>query len=123
MTTLLRFTSPFKGKLAGKDRGGNKYYESTGKKDSFGRPVRWVLYAGATDPTTVPPEWWGWIHYTTAAPLPEDAPRKPWQKEHRPNLTGTAESYRPSGHDYQGGKRAPASGDYEAWTPESPASR
>lgn len=118
MTTLLPFTSAFKGKLAGTDRFGNKYYESRGKKDSFGRPVRWVLYKGASDPTSVPPEWWGWIHYTTAAPLPENTGRKPWQKEHRPNLTGTPESYRPRGHDYQGGRRAPASGDYEAWTPE-----
>ena len=31
----------------------------------------------------------------------------------------TADSYRPAGHDYQGGKRAKATGDYEAWTPGS----
>ena len=42
-----------------------------------------------------------------------------WQKPHVPNLTGTADSYRPAGHDYQGGKRAKATGDYEAWTPGS----
>ncbi|HYF09155.1 MAG TPA: NADH-ubiquinone oxidoreductase subunit NDUFA12 family protein, partial [Acetobacteraceae bacterium] len=69
------------------------------------------------------PEWWGWIHYTTHAPIPEDAPRRPWQKEHRPNLTGTAEAYRPRGHDMAGGRRAAASGDYEAWTPGSTGSR
>ena len=50
------------------------------------------------------------------AALPEGSQR-PWQKPHLPNLTGTPESYRPPGHDYQGGHRAPATGDYEAWTP------
>lgn len=122
MTTLLRFTSRFKGRLAGTDRFGNEYFESKSKKDSFGRPVRWVLYAGPKDASAVPPEWWGWIHYTTAAPL-SDANRRPWQKDHRPNLTGTPEAYRPPGHDYAGGQRAAASGDYEAWTPESAGTR
>jgi NADH:ubiquinone oxidoreductase subunit len=40
----------------------------------------------------VPAEWWGWLHHTTVQPLPEDAPRHAWQKEHRPNMTGTAEA-------------------------------
>ena len=44
---------------------------------------------------------------------------EPWQKPHLPNATGTAASYRPPGHDYEGGHRARATGDYEAWTPES----
>lgn len=123
MTTLLAFTSGIKGRLVGTDRFGNRYYESKSKKDSFGRLVRWVLYAGHKDASSVPPEWWGWIHYTTEAPLAENAPRRPWQKEHRPNLTGTPEAYRPPGHDYAGGQRAAASGDYEAWTPESAPSR
>jgi NADH:ubiquinone oxidoreductase subunit len=123
MTTLLRFTSGIKGRLAGTDRFGNRYYESRRKTDSLGRHVRWVLFAGKAEASAVPPEWWGWIHYTTTDPLPEDAPRKPWQKEHRPNLTGTAESYRPPGHDHSGGQRAASSGDYEAWTPGSAAPR
>ena len=33
-------------------------------------------------------------------------------------MTGTALAYRPSGAMEKGGKRAPATGDYEAWTPE-----
>lgn len=122
MTTLLAFTSGIKGRHAGTDRFGNRYYESKSKKDSFGRLVRWVLFAGVKDASAVPPEWWGWLHYTTAAPLPFE-PRYPWQKDYRPNMTGTPEAYRPPGHDYAGGQRAAASGDYEAWTPESAASR
>jgi NADH:ubiquinone oxidoreductase subunit len=46
-------------------------------------------------------------------------PRRVWEKPHQANLTGTPQGYRPAGHDYAGGKRAAASGDYEAWTPGS----
>ena len=77
------------------------------------------MYVGEPEASPVPPEWHGWLHYTTDAPIPLTA-RRPWQKPHRPNLTGTAAGYRPPGHDYQ--RRAPArraTGDYEAWTPGS----
>jgi NADH:ubiquinone oxidoreductase subunit len=42
---------------------------------------------------------------------------RPWQKPHRPNATGTAEAYRPAGHDFSGGRRPAATGDYEPWKP------
>ncbi len=77
--------------------------------------MRRVTYAGAPEPTTVPPEWWGWIHHTTDAPLDQNAPRKPWQKAHLPNQTGTAGAWHPPGHAAAG--RAHSAGDYEAWTP------
>ena len=61
---------------------------------------------------------WGWLHHTTDTIPPEGGPqRQPWQKEHQPNLTGTVQAYRPPGHTLKGGKRAPATGDYEPWTP------
>ena len=53
---------------------------------------------------------------TTDAPLLDNG-RKVWQKPHLANATGTPASYRPPGHDYEGGHRARATGDYEAWTP------
>ena len=34
------------------------------------------------------------------------------------NLTGTGDAYRPGGHEFKGGERASATGDYEAWSPE-----
>ena len=34
-----------------------------------------------------------------------------------PNLTGTNEAYRPPGHVLVGGKRQPATADYEPWRP------
>jgi NADH:ubiquinone oxidoreductase subunit len=110
------FTMVF-GRRVGADAAGNVYYEE--KRPRRGRRARrWVAYAGPVEASAVPPEWHAWLHYTTDAPLPESA-RKPWQKPHQINLTGTPASYRPPGHDYRGGVRAPTSGDYEAWTPES----
>jgi hypothetical protein len=35
-----------------------------------------------------------------------------------PNLTGTAQAYRPTGALERGGHRQAASGDYQAWTPD-----
>ena len=43
------------------------------------------------------------------------SPRKTWQKEHEPNLTGTDHAYRPPGHTLViGDKPKPP---YEAWRP------
>ena len=105
------------GELVGTDEFGNRYYRSKGRRLN-GRQRRWVLYKGRGEASMVPPEWHAWLHHTVAAPLTEDAVlARPCQKEHQPNRTGTAAAYRPRGHDLSGGRRAPASGDYEAWTP------
>jgi len=105
-----------KGREVGTDASGNRYYEE--KRRSGGRPRirRWVIYAGTPEASKVPPEWHPWLHYTVDTPLPDTA-RKPWWKPHQENATGTPAGYRPPGHDYQGGHRAHASSDYEAWTP------
>jgi len=110
-----RLFTLFRGHLVGRDEAGNRYYEERRARPGL-RRRRWVAYVGAPEATLVPPEWHAWLHYTTDAALPEEGQR-PWQKPHLPNLTGTPESYRPPGHDYQGGHRAPSTGDYEAWTP------
>lgn len=120
MTIGTRLFTWLHGRLVGRDAAGNRYYEDrrTQGRGPGARPRRWVIYAGAPEASKVPPEWHCWLHYTTEAPLPESA-RQPWQKPYLPNQTGTAASYRPPGHDYRGGHRAPATGDYEAWTPGS----
>ncbi|OYV53563.1 MAG: hypothetical protein B7Z78_02445 [Rhodospirillales bacterium 20-60-12] len=104
------------GVLVGRDDLGNAYFQSR-KAGISGRKRRWVQYAGAVEASAVGPEWNAWLHHLTDQPLPMTG-RKPWQKPHEPNLTGTASSYRPPGHDYKGGQRPRASGDYEAWTPD-----
>jgi NADH:ubiquinone oxidoreductase subunit len=106
--TLLR------GRLVGEDQFGNRYYEDKRVRPGV-RRRRWVAYKGYPEASKVPPEWHAWLHHTTDAPLPMS--HRPWIKPHQPNYTGTPLSYRPPGHDYRGGHRPPASGDYEAWTP------
>jgi NADH:ubiquinone oxidoreductase subunit len=104
------------GREIGRDSVGNIYYEDKRSRDD-GPNRRWVGYAGDAEASAVPPEWHAWLHYTVDSPL--TATGRAWQKPHVANATGSAAGYRPAGHDYQGGKRAAATGDYEAWTPGS----
>lgn len=107
------------GGFVGQDFEGNRYYQENRATRPDGKKRRWVVYANrARDASLVPPEWHAWLHFTTDAPLLAQ-PRRPWQRPYVPNLTGSAGAYRPSGHDYAGGFRARASGDYEAWTPDA----
>ena len=103
-------------KRMGKDARGNVYYQAKARR-GYNHPRRWVLYRGEPDASAVPPEWHGWLHGSQAAPPASDKPQRPWQKEYQPNLTGTAQAYRPPGHVLEGGRRAKASGDYEPWVP------
>lgn len=99
------------GTKVGEDEQGNVFYQSRdGAK-------RWVIYNGEAEASRVSPEWHGWLHKTFDAP-PTEKPleRKPWEKEHLPNMTGTGQEYRPAGSLMQG-KPAPR-GDYQAWVPE-----
>ena len=114
LTTVLQ--TRFTGVEMGRDAQGNRYYRSR-KTPKGVREKRWVMYAGEPEASKIPPEWHIWLHHTAAAPLDESA-RKPWQKPHQENLTGTAQAYVPPGHVLGGGKRAAATGDYEAWKPE-----
>ncbi len=105
----------WKGELVGSDGFGNRYFRTK----SGAVKKRWVIYNGKAEASKVPPEWHGWLHHQTDA-VPDNATpsyRRPWQKEHVPNLTGTNAAYRPPGHLLAGGKRDGATGDYEAWTP------
>jgi NADH:ubiquinone oxidoreductase subunit len=106
------------GRQVGTDSAGNVYYVERRARPAGQRTRRWVAFVGPAEASLVPPEWHAWLHYTTDEPLP-DTGRKPWQKPHQANATGTTASYRPPGHDYEGGHRARATGDYEAWTPGS----
>ena len=108
-----------RGQFVGKDEDGNKYYRSTKPRPGYKRERRWVMYAGAPEASSVPPEWHGWLHHQTDAVPSEETSsyRRTWQKPHQPNLTGTTQAYRPPGHLLSGGQRDKATGDYEAWSP------
>jgi len=112
----------WRGELVGSDAYGNRYYRERGQaalKKGGGiesRERRWVIYQGAPEASKVPPEWHGWLHHIVDA-VPGVIQTRPWQKPHLPNLTGTAQAYRPAGSLLKTGKRAAAASDYEAWTP------
>ncbi len=102
----------------GEDSLGNVYW--AGGKDANGLTRRWVIYDGQNDASRVPPEWFGWLHHQIdEAPDHALPPPRIWEKPPEPNLTGTQLAYRPPGALEQGGRRAAATGDYEAWTPEA----
>ena len=104
-----------RGELVGSDAQGNKYYQDR-RVIPGRRRKRWVMYNGVAEASRVPPEWHGWLHYTTAAiPPAGGVPRKPWQKEHQPNLTGTDMAYRPPGHSLSSAEKPKP--PYEAWRP------
>ncbi|WP_438729343.1 NADH:ubiquinone oxidoreductase subunit NDUFA12 [Parasphingorhabdus sp. DH2-15] len=107
-----------KGERVGEDSFGNAYYRSKKVKDGE-RERRWVIYNGANDASRVPSEWHGWLHQSyDEVPESHLPPPRIWEKDYVPNMTGTASAYRPSGALERGAKRAAASGDYEAWSPE-----
>ncbi|TWJ09303.1 NADH:ubiquinone oxidoreductase subunit NDUFA12 [Altererythrobacter ishigakiensis] len=107
-----------KGEHVGTDAQGNKYYRSKPKEGEKER--RWVIYNGNNDASRVPSEWHGWLH-GSFDDVPESRlpPAKIWEADYTPNATGTVSAYRPQGALERGGKRAKATGDYEAWSPES----
>jgi NADH:ubiquinone oxidoreductase subunit len=109
-----------RGELVGTDPFGNRYFEARTNRDSYdGRRRRWVIYEGYADASKVPPEWFGWLHYTFDDIPPETPlPAKAWQREHRPNMSGTPLAWKPPGSIARGGERARATGDYEAWRPD-----
>lgn len=118
MTIGTKIFTRFHGQHVGTDELGNKYYVD--KKAKAGqRARRWVMYAGAADPSSVPPEWHGWLHYTTdVTPADAPPPHYAWQKPAKPNLSGTSAAYLPDGHLLSKGQRQKNVADYEPWQPQ-----
>ena len=78
------------GKLVGEDAFGNKYYENSKGK-------RWIIYSGEIDASKIPVEWYSWMHFTqNKIEKKHELKKYDWQKPHKPNLTGTKESYYPN---------------------------
>lgn len=102
------------GERVGDDTFGNVYY----RHKNHDLNERWVVFAGSVEASAVPPEWHAWLHKYADTPPDGEAARPAWVRPHQPNATGGADAYRPPGHDYMGGERAAATGDYEPWRPE-----
>jgi NADH:ubiquinone oxidoreductase subunit len=99
------------GQQVGEDALGNLYMEGRGR--------RWVMYKGSNDVSRVPPEWYAWLTRQIDEVPDKALPPPPrFLKAPAPNLTGTAQAYRPSGALERGGRRQAASGDYQPWIPD-----
>ncbi|MEM0984803.1 MAG: NADH:ubiquinone oxidoreductase subunit NDUFA12 [Pseudomonadota bacterium] len=107
--------------FVGEDTYGNKYYED--RKPSMGAKNyrrRYVVYSGLAEPSKVPADWHGWLHHTFDAPPTEaPLPRKAFELDHKPNMTGTVFATKPKGSLSEKGKRQETYADYEAWTPDA----
>ena len=99
------------GTRVGEDNEGNIFYQTEGGTR------RWVIYNGEAEASRVSPEWHGWLHHTWDEP-PTERPlkRKPWEKPHLENLTGTPAAYAPDGSIRRRDPEPRA--DYDAWSPE-----
>ncbi len=96
---------------------GNRYFRTRGGKidPTLLMERRWVIYNGEAEASSVPPSWHGWLHHTVDVPPTEERYQpRPWQKPHRPNLTGTPGAHRPTGSTLAQGRRPKATGDYKA---------
>lgn len=118
MRVFLKVKTRLRGEKVGEDAYGNVYYRDRKARPGV-RVRRWVVFnGGESEASRVPPEWHGWLHHQTDRVPDEESPyRQDWQIEHQPNRTGTSGAYLPPGALEQGGRRAPATGDYEPWTP------
>jgi NADH:ubiquinone oxidoreductase subunit len=112
------------GEQVGTDAQGNRYFRGK-KRVAAGQPFagserRWVIYDGANDASRVPPEWHGWLHGSfDGVPESNLPPARIWEVDYTPNATGTDQAYRPQGALERGGRRAHATGDYQAWSPDA----
>jgi NADH:ubiquinone oxidoreductase subunit len=115
-----RLWAATQGVYVGSDQFGNRYYRSKKPMGPHGTERRMVIYAGTlADPTTIPPGWYGWMHYKNKNPPTEgDYTPHEWEKPHEPNYTGTARAYRPPGSQLNTGERPRVTGDYDAWSPD-----
>ena len=105
-----RIWSFLNGYQVGKDKFGNLYMHN--KNDS----KRWVLYEGEVDSSKVPPEWNGWLRFTSNE-IPTTEKRYKWEKEHLKNQTGTKNSYYPSASVFRN-PRNKKRAEYEQWSPK-----
>ncbi len=114
-----RWTIWRQGRAVGKDDLGNTYYEQRKGLGPLGQPRRWVVYSGLAEPSKVPSDWHGWLHYTIDQPPTQERYHpKPWQLRHIMNKTGTREAYRPVGSILSTAQRPKATGDYKPWRPD-----
>ena len=108
----------FYGKFVGQDSYGNKYYCNSSDYSDIDAK-RWVIYDGEIEASKVPAHWHAWIHKTIKQAPVNYKHKHDWQKDHKPNLTGTDEAYFPSSHPLSKKYNSESKEeDYETWIPK-----
>ena len=114
-----QFTTWRYGERVGEDHLGNVYYRTKGGRidPALGIERRWVIYNGEAEASRIPEGWNGWLHHTVDFRPPgklyaSRVAKAPSAQSHR-NAHGLSSE----GFDALGGRRQPATGDYDAWTP------
>ena len=79
---------------------------------------RWVIFNGEIEASNIPPHWHAWLHKSIDNPPLDYSHKYKWQKNHKPNMTGTSDAYFPSSHplskNYDPEKKEE---EYKSWTP------
>ena len=78
-------------KFIEQDSNGNKYYESY-FSDYLGTKFRHVIKTTNLEPSSMNSDWYMWLHYLSDT-IPKDKKKFRWQKDRKPNQTGTKNSY------------------------------
>ncbi len=106
MNALNKFFIKFSSKKIGMDEFGNEYFQNKQGK-------RFVIYKGIVEPSKIPAEWHGWMHYShNLPPVDLNTHRFLWQKSHEPNLTGTNNRHSPNQSN-----SVNTNSSYQAWKP------
>uniref|UniRef100_A0A1D1Y326 NADH dehydrogenase [ubiquinone] 1 alpha subcomplex subunit 12 n=1 Tax=Anthurium amnicola TaxID=1678845 RepID=A0A1D1Y326_9ARAE len=71
---LSKVTSFFSSRtLVGVDKAGNRYFTRKEDVDGVGKEIRWVIFRGEEDPTSLPVEWICWLNgQRKKAPTPQE---------------------------------------------------
>jgi len=117
MSLGTRLYTLFYGNYVGLDEYGNKYYSNKKTYEDLDAK-RWVIFKDKIEATKIPPHWHAWLHKSIDNPPINYTHKFKWQKDHKPNMTGTKDAYFPTSHplskNYESEKKER---DYEPWKP------
>ena len=108
-----------KGEHVGTDDLGNHYYRAKSAIPDSIPERRWVIYAGYSEASQIPPGWHGWMHHRVDNPPTDvDLKQHEWELPHEENRSGSAKAYRPPGSIVSGQRPLKTEAGYSAWQPE-----
>ena len=99
------------GKKVGQDKNGNKFYIN-----KYNSKKKWVIYNKLVDPTSLMVVWQIWLtNKKKDLPIELNSKNHIWQKERKPNYSGTKKSYHPK---ISKGNPDNNKKEKEIWSPE-----